>query len=96
MGLQPLARHFPRAKPHHRGSSPAVVVVEAAARSGSLITARDALDLGRDVLAIPGHPFDARAGGCNMLIRDGATLIRNGDDVIEALGHAKPRPQRMR
>ena len=89
MGLQPLARHFPRRNRIIAGLSPAVVVVEAAARSGSLITARDALDLGRDVLAIPGHPFDARAGGCNMLIRDGATLIRNGDDVIEALGHAK-------
>ena len=89
MGLQPLARHFPRRNRIIAGLSRAVVVVEAAARSGSLITARDALDLGRDVLAIPGHPFDARAGGCNMLIRDGATLIRNGDDVIEALGRAE-------
>jgi len=63
-------------------------VVEAAARSGSLITARDALDQGRDVMAVPGHPFDARASGCNMLIRDGATLVRGADDVLAALGPA--------
>ena len=50
-----------------------MVVVEAAARSGSLITAKNALDQGREVLVVPGHPFDARAAGCNMLIRDGAT-----------------------
>jgi len=62
-------------------------VVEAAAKSGSLITARDALDQGRDVLAVPGHPFDARAAGGNMLIRDGAALVRNAADVIEALGN---------
>jgi DNA processing protein len=61
------------------------VVVEGAAKSGSLITARDALDLGREVLAVPGHPFDARAAGCNMLIRDGAQLVRSADDVIAAL-----------
>mgnify|MGYP000064038493 FL=1 len=62
-----------------------VVVVEAAAKSGSLITARSALDQGREVLAVPGHPFDARAAGCNMLIRDGATLVRSADDVVDAL-----------
>jgi DNA processing protein len=66
----------------------AVVVVEAAAKSGSLITARTALDQGREVMAVPGHPIDARASGCNMLIRDGATLIRNAEDVIEALPQA--------
>jgi DNA processing protein len=74
----------------------AVVVVEAAAKSGSLITARLALDQGREVLAVPGHPFDARAAGCNMLIRDGATLVRGSGDVIEALGgerrQREPRP----
>jgi DNA processing protein len=71
------------------------VVVEAAAKSGSLITARDAADLGREVLAVPGHPIDARAGGCNMLIRDGATLVRDAADVIEALGAiSAPAPQR--
>ena len=85
MGLQPMARHFPVRNRIISGLAQATVVVEAAARSGSLITARDALDQGRDVLAVPGHPFDARASGCNMLIRDGATLVRNADDVIAAL-----------
>lgn len=86
MGLQPLARHFPQRNRVVAGLSRAVVVVEAAARSGSLITAREALDLGREVMAVPGHPFDARAAGCNMLIRDGATLVRGAADVLEALG----------
>src|SRR5699024_1397985 len=62
----------------------AVVVVEAAHRSGSLITAQQALDQGREVLAVPGHPMDARAAGCNALIRDGAILVRNADDVLAA------------
>jgi DNA processing protein len=85
MGLQPQARHFPARNRIISGLAQAVVVVEAAARSGSLITARNALDQGREVLAVPGHPFDARASGCNMLIRDGAILVRSAADVIEAL-----------
>ncbi len=85
MGLTPQARHFPRRNRIISGLAQVVVVVEAAAKSGSLITARDALDQGREVLAVPGHPFDARASGCNLLIRDGATLIRSAEDVIEAL-----------
>jgi DNA processing protein len=85
MGRQPMARHFPARNRIISALSRATVVVEAAAKSGSLITARDALDLGRDVLAVPGHPFDARASGCNMLIRDGATLVRSAEDIIEAL-----------
>ncbi|MDQ2092051.1 DNA-processing protein DprA [Marimonas arenosa] len=86
IGLVPQARHFPRRNRLVSGLARAVVVVEAAAKSGSLITARTALDQGREVLAVPGHPFDARASGCNMLIRDGARLVRGADDVIEAMG----------
>ena len=89
-GLEPQARHFPLRNRIVAGLARAVVVVEAAAKSGSLITARDAADLGRDVLAVPGHPFDARAAGCNMLIRDGATLVRHAADVLEAIGVAAP------
>ena len=85
MGLRPQARHFPQRNRIISGLCRAVVVVEAAARSGSLITAKCALDQGREVLAVPGHPFDARASGCNFLIRDGATLVRGVDDVIATL-----------
>ena len=92
MGVIPQARHFPRRNRIISGMAQAVVVVEAAAKSGSLITARNALDQGREVLAVPGHPFDARASGCNMLIRDGAHLVRNAADVIEALPKAAPAP----
>ncbi len=84
-GLEPQARHFPLRNRIIAGLSRATVVVEAAPGSGSLITARAALDQGRDVLAVPGHPFDGRAGGCNALIRDGATLVRGTDDVLAAL-----------
>lgn len=86
MGLVPQVRHFPQRNRIVSGLARAVVVVEAAARSGSLITARAAADQGREVLAVPGHPFDARAAGCNMLLRDGATLVRGPQDVLEAVG----------
>lgn len=85
MGMQPQSRHFPLRNRIISGLVRAVVVVEAAERSGSLTTARDALDQGREVLAVPGHPFDARAAGCNQLIRDGAVLVRSSADVLEAL-----------
>jgi DNA processing protein len=91
MGLQPMARHFPKRNRIISGLAQATVIVEAAAKSGSLITARDALDQGRDVLAVPGHPFDARAAGGNMLIRDGAVLVRNANDVVEALAPISPK-----
>lgn len=85
-GLEPQARHFPLRNRLVSGMSRAVIVVEAAAKSGSLITSRSALDQGREVMAVPGHPFDARAAGCNMLIRDGAILVRGTNDMLEALG----------
>lgn len=84
-GTQPQARHFPVCNRLISVLSQAIVVIEAAAKSGILITAKTALDQGRDVYAVPGHPFDARASGCNILIRDGATLVRNAEDIIEAL-----------
>lgn len=93
-GLEPQARHFPLRNRIIAGLARAVVVVEAAAKSGSLITAKSALDYGREVMAVPGHPFDARASGCNMLIRDGAVLVRGANDVLEALGEVLPaRPE---
>jgi len=61
------------------------VVVEAAPRSGSLITARLAGEMGREVMAVPGSPLDPRAQGCNGLIRDGATLIQNAADILETV-----------
>ena len=85
-GLQPQARHFPHRNRLISGLSRAVVVVEAALRSGSLITARLAAEQGRDVLAVPGSPLDPRAKGSNSLIRDGAWLVESIDDVMAALG----------
>lgn len=84
-GTEPRARHFPYRNRIIAGLSPATLVVEAAPRSGSLITARLAAEMGREVLAVPGSPLDPRAQGCNGLIRDGATLIQNAADVMEAL-----------
>lgn len=84
-GVEPTARHFPARNRIISGLASGVVVVEAACRSGSLITAKNALDQGREVMAVPGHPMDARAAGCNQLIRDGATLVRNAADVLAAL-----------
>jgi DNA processing protein len=85
MGLTPQARHFPERNRIVAGLGRAVVVVEAAERSGSLITARLAAEAGREVLAVPGHPMDPRAAGCLYLIREGATLVRGVDDVLEVL-----------
>ena len=92
MHMRPQARHFPRRNRIIAGMAEATIVVEAAAKSGSLGTARIALDQGRDVLAVPNHPFDPRGSGCNMLIRDGATLVRGARDVIEALNRPTPKP----
>jgi DNA processing protein len=84
-GTEPRARHFPYRNRIIAGMSSGTVVVEAAPRSGSLITARLAADAGREVMAVPGSPLDPRAQGCNQLIRDGATLIQNAADVVEAI-----------
>ena len=89
-GLEAQARHFPLRNRIISGLARALVVVEAASRSGSLITAKEAADQGREVFAVPGHPFDARAAGCNHLIREGATLVRSAQDVIEAIGGQIP------
>ena len=94
-GHAPRAQDFPRRNRIISGLALGVVVVEGAIRSGSLITARNALDQGREVMAVPGNPLDGRAGGCNQLIRDGATLVRDAADVAEALAAclgAPPRP----
>ncbi|MCB1411051.1 MAG: DNA-protecting protein DprA [Rhodobacter sp.] len=96
IGLQPQARHFPRRNRLIAGLSHAVVVVEAADGSGSLITARDALDQGREVMAVPGHPMDARAAGCNRLIREGARLVAGVEDVIAAIEDSLQPPTRPR
>ena len=90
-GVQPLARHFPARNRIIAGLALGTVVVEAAPKSGSLITARLAGEAGREVMAVPGSPIDPRAQGCNLLIREGATLIQNGADVMEAIGGFDPR-----
>jgi DNA processing protein len=84
-GTEPRARHFPYRNRIIAGISSGTVVVEAAPRSGSLITARLAAEAGREVMAVPGSPLDPRAQGCNQLIRDGATLVQNAADVVEAV-----------
>lgn len=84
-GTQPQARHFPRRNRIIAGLCAGTVVVEGALRSGSLITARLAAEAGREVMAIPGSPLDPRAQGCNMLIREGATLVQSAADIVEAV-----------
>jgi DNA processing protein len=93
-GAEPLARHFPARNRIIAWMSVGTVVVEAAPRSGSLLTARLAGKEGRDVMAVPGFPADPRAQGCNSLIREGATLVQSAEDVIEAISSIDPRAMR--
>ncbi|ATY33210.1 DNA-processing protein DprA [Sphingomonas psychrotolerans] len=84
-GTEPLARFFPSRNRIIAGLATGTVVVEAAPRSGSLITARIAAEAGREVMAVPGSPLDPRAQGCNLLIREGATLVQSVDDILEMI-----------
>lgn len=84
-GLKPRGKDFPRRNRIISGVAAGVVVVEAAFRSGSLITARFAGEQGREVFAVPGSPLDPRAGGTNRLLQDGATLVTCPDDVLRTL-----------
>ena len=84
-GTEPRGRHFPSRNRIIAGLASGTLVVEAAPRSGSLITARLAGEAGREVMAIPGSPLDPRSAGCNQLIRDGAVLVSQPQDVIELL-----------
>ncbi|MBS0255752.1 MAG: DNA-protecting protein DprA [Proteobacteria bacterium] len=92
-GTEPTNRHFPARNRIIAAMAAGTVVVEAAPKSGSLITARLAGEFGREVMAVPGSPLDPRALGCNQLIREGAILVQRAEDVIELVTsfHGTPR-----
>jgi DNA processing protein len=98
LGSEPQARHFPRRNRIISGMALGVVVVEAAAHSGSLITARYALEQGREIFAVPGSPLDPRCRGSNDLLRHGATLAETAEDILTQLSplcEAAMPPQRL-
>ncbi|MDP2332623.1 MAG: DNA-processing protein DprA [Reyranella sp.] len=86
LGMPPVARAFPRRNRIVSGLSAGVIVIEAAAKSGSLITAQRAAEQGREVFVVPGSPMDPRYAGSNNLIRDGAILVRGANDILDTLG----------
>lgn len=96
LGAPPLARHFPQRNRIISGLSRAVVVVEAAEKSGSLMTARLAGEHGREVMAVPGSPLDPRHRGTNRLIREGAQMVESVEDILSALpAHGPTKPLKM-
>jgi DNA processing protein len=98
-GFKPRGQDFPRRNRIISGMSLGVIIVEAAARSGTLVTARYASEQGRDVFAVPGHPLDPRAEGTNTLIKGGATLVTEAEDVLRALepiSGLRDRPAQLR
>ena len=101
LGMPPVARSFPRRNRIVSGLSKGVILIEAAAQSGSLITAQRAAEQGREVFVVPGSPMDPRYAGSNSLIKDGAILVRGANDILSVMGlpqspHQvleKPRPK---
>ena len=92
-GTEPRGSHFPSRNRIIAGLAAGTLVVEAAPKSGSLITARLAAEAGREVMAIPGSPLDARSSGCNQLIREGAVLVSSPDDAVELLSGFDGKPR---
>ncbi|SCA57576.1 DNA processing single strand binding protein [Candidatus Terasakiella magnetica] len=96
ISTQPQARHFPRRNRIISGMCRAIIVVEASPRSGSLISARMALEQGREVFAVPGSPLDPRSKGTNALIRDGAHLVENAENIFQVLNSLQNLPLQER